>query len=83
MFFAYILRNTKGILYKGSTDNLLKRIEQHNSNNGFPSYTAKRGPWELVYSEEFKTRQEAEAREKFFKTGNGREFIKNKIRSKK
>jgi putative endonuclease len=83
MYFVYVLENPKGILYKGSTDNLDKRVKQHNNADGFVSFTAKRGPWKLVYSEEFKTRQEAEAREKFFKTGNGREFIKNKIRSKK
>ncbi len=72
MYFAYVLENPKGILYKGSTDNPSKRIEQHNENCGFTSFTAKRGPWKLVYLEEFSTRQEAEAREKFFKTGKGR-----------
>ncbi len=82
MFFAYILKNPKNILYKGSTDNLLKRIEQHNSNIGFPSFTRKRGPWKLIYSEQFDTRKEAENREKFFKTGKGRELLKEKIRNK-
>jgi putative endonuclease len=82
MFYAYILENPKGILYKGSTDNLVKRITQHNSNNGFLSFTSKRGPWRLVYSEKFESRREAEIREKFFKTGKGREFLKNKIISK-
>jgi len=79
MFYAYVFKNPKGILYKGSTDNLTKRADQHNSNNGFPSFTAKKGPWKLVYSEEFETRREAETREKFFKTGKGREFLRNKI----
>jgi putative endonuclease len=79
MFFAYVLKNPKGILYKGSTDNLLKRIDQHNNNNGFPSFTAKRGPWKLVHVEEFKTRKEAEAREKYFKSGAGRRFLKIKL----
>ncbi len=76
MFFAYILENPQGILYKGSTDDLTKRVEQHNSNNGFRSYTGKRGPWKLVYFEKFGTRKEAEAREKYFKDGGGRRFLK-------
>jgi putative endonuclease len=80
MFFAYVLQNPKGILYKGSTDNLDKRFKQHNNNDGFISFTIKRGPWELVYSEQFETRKEAEAREKFFKTGHGRQFVKNEIK---
>ncbi len=80
MFFAYILRNPKGVLYKGSTDNLEKRVFQHNSDDGFKSFTGKRGPWKLVHSEKFETRKEAEVRERFFKSGKGREFLKDKIK---
>jgi putative endonuclease len=80
MFYAYVIENAKGILYKGSSNNLEKRLGQHNANNGFPSFTAKRGPWKLIYSEEFKTRKEAEARESFFKTGAGRRFLRDKIK---
>ncbi len=80
MYYAYVLKNFKGILYKGSTDNLLKRINQHNIESDFLSFTRKRGPWKLIYFEEFKTRREAVTREKFFKTGKGREFIKSVVR---
>lgn len=76
MYFVYVLQNSKGVLYKGQTDNLSKRIEQHNANDGFPSYTNKRGPWKLVYSESFLTRKEAKERENFFKSGQGRVFLK-------
>ena len=79
MYYAYVLKNPKGILYKGSTDDLIKRTEQHNGKTIFSSFTKKRGPWELVYSEEFATRTEAVEREKFFKSGKGREFLKTKI----
>ena len=82
MFYAYVLENAQGILYKGSTDNLEKRINQHNSNNGFASFTAHKGPWKLVYFEEFNTRKEAEKREKYFKSGGGRRFLKVEIESK-
>ena len=79
MYFSYILKNPSGILYKGSTNNLDTRIEQHNGKTIFRSFTKKRGPWELVYFEKFLTRAEALKREKFFKTGKGREFLKSKI----
>ena len=82
MYYAYVLKNLKGLLYKGSTDNLTKRIEQHNNSTGFPSYTGKRGPWKLVHVEEFQTRKEAEARERYLKTGAGRRFLKDKLKSK-
>jgi len=80
MFYAYIIQNPKGILYKGSTDNPAKRLEQHNTDNGFPSFTAKRGPWKLIHLEEFENRKEAEAREKYFKSGSGRRFLKEKLK---
>ncbi len=67
MYFVYVLRNSKGILYKGFTSNLDKRIEQHTVEDGFNSYTQKRGPWKLVYFEKFKTSQEARIREKYLK----------------
>ena len=79
MYYVYILQNPKGILYKGYTSDLEKRIEQHNSNDGFVSYTNKKGPWRLVYKEEYANESEARKREKFFKTGKGREFLKETI----
>jgi putative endonuclease len=78
MFYTYILfSTTKGIYYKGSTDNLIKRIVSHNS--GLVNYTSKYLPWILVHYEIFETRAEAMKREKFFKTGKGRALIKELI----
>jgi len=78
MFYTYVLRSLKkNILYKGSTENLNQRLEQHN--NGLVTFTSKFKPWKLVYHETFTTRAEAMAREKFFKSGKGREWLKNVI----
>ncbi|MBU0766613.1 GIY-YIG nuclease family protein [Patescibacteria group bacterium] len=79
MYYVYVLQNPKGVLYKGYTNNLEKRLEQHNSNNGFVSYTSKRGPWKLVHKEKYENENEAKEREKFLKTGKGREFLKMSI----
>ena len=38
--------------------------------------TKGKGPFELVHHEEFATKQEAVVREKFLKSGQGREFLK-------
>ncbi|MDT3700716.1 MAG: GIY-YIG nuclease family protein [Thermincola sp.] len=61
-YFTYIIRCKNGILYTGYTNDLVKRIAQHNENKG-AKFTRGRGPVALVYFEEFPTRGEAMARE--------------------
>ncbi len=75
MFFTYVLRSEKtGRLYVGHTSDLQQRLGQHN--HGITKSTKNRGPWALVHSEPFATRAEAMQRERFLKTGQGREQIK-------
>jgi len=77
-YYAYVLRSKiDGRLYKGHTDNVEKRLKEQNA--GKTKSTKGFTPWELVYFETFKSKQEAILREKYFKTGSGREFLKNKI----
>ncbi len=74
MFYTYIIQNPDGILYKGSTENLEKRIKQHNA--GHSRWTKNKGPWKVVYKEKFNLKSEALKREKFFKSGKGRAILK-------
>ena len=75
-FYVYVIKSIKsGKTYVGQTQDLEKRLWAHNE--GLSPYTRGRGPWELVYFEEFDTRSEAMKREKYFKTGQGRTFIKD------
>ena len=77
-FSVYVIKSTRtGKLYTGQTQQLEKRLLQHN--DGSSPYTKNRGPWVLIYEESFATRAEAMAREKFLKTGKGHEFLKTKI----
>lgn len=77
-YFVYILESEiEGRLYKGQTSDINKRIIEHNS--GKTKSTKGYKPWKLVYFETFKTREEAVLREKYFKTGSGREFLKGKL----
>ena len=81
-YYSYVLRSTKnGILYKGSTQNLEIRLQTHNS--GKVKFTSKNIPWELVISEEFSTRSEAVKREKWYKSGIGRDWINSKLQPTK
>ena len=63
------------MLYKGSTDNLDRRILQHNQ--GKVKSTKGWRPWTLVHFETFDSREDAYNREMQLKTGAGREFLKS------
>lgn len=57
-----MVRCKDGSLYTGWTNDLEKRIKAHNEGKG-AKYTRSRGPVELVYTEEYETKQEAMSRE--------------------
>lgn len=78
MYYAYVLKSKgRGILYCGQTEHLEKRILEHNL--GKNKYTRNKGPWELAYFETCETRSLVMKRERFFKTGKGREYIRERI----
>ena len=58
-FWVYILRCADGSYYTGHTDNLEKRIGEHTTGAIASCYTFKRRPLELVFSQDFPTREEA------------------------
>ncbi len=62
-FWVYILKCSDKSYYTGHTDNLEKRIAEHQQ-NAIPCYTSKRLPVELVFVDEFGSREEALARER-------------------
>ena len=59
-FFMYLLRCADGSYYAGSTDDLEKRLGEHQAGLG-SEYTRKYGPVALVYSARFQTREDARA----------------------
>jgi putative endonuclease len=75
MYYVYVLQSLKDRnLYIGMTSNLEERIKRHNA--GQEQSTKSRIPFKLLHSEVFGTRTEARDREKYFKSGFGREIIK-------
>jgi len=77
-FFVYVIHSVhSNKKYIGQTNDLKKRIIQHNDPDNKSSLFTKRyqGPWELIYSEELQSRSEATIREKYLKSGSGRRFL--------
>jgi putative endonuclease len=67
--FVYIIYSKRqDIYYKGESVEPAKRLVQHNEN--LNRYTSGKGPWELVYVEEFENRTLALKREKMLKRQN-------------
>ncbi len=62
VYYTYMVECSDGSLYTGYTNDLDRRVSAHNSGNG-AKYTKSRRPVELVYYEEFDTKEEAMSRE--------------------
>ena len=70
MYFTYILECADQSLYVGCTNNLERRLKQHNDSKWGAHYTKIRRPVLLKYSESFKTLKEARRREAELKGWN-------------
>jgi predicted GIY-YIG superfamily endonuclease len=66
-FWVYILCCSDASYYTGHTDNLEKRVHEHHAGTISSCYTFKRRPLELVFSQDFPTREEALASEQQIK----------------
>jgi putative endonuclease len=74
MYYVYVIKSiSHNTRYVGSAKDISKRINEHNA--GRCRYTSGRMPWQLLYQEEYSTRSDAMKREKFLKSGKGREFL--------
>ncbi len=75
MFFIYVLRSiNRNYIYVGLTSNVTKRFNQHQQ--GKNQTTKPYLPFILVLQEQYNTRMEARQREKYLKSGVGKEFLK-------
>jgi putative endonuclease len=76
MYYVYVLYSEKfNRYYTGFTENIERRLTEHNTDKTKSTRSYK--PWKLIFSEECKTRLEARNREKYYKSGVGREKIKD------
>jgi len=78
-FYVYLLESLKdGKWYTGYTNNLEKRIKQHNA--GYNLSTKHRAPFKLIYYEICLSEDDAKAREKYLKSGMGKRYLKNRLK---
>ncbi len=66
MYYLYILKNKSGLFYVGQTNNVNRRLCDHNNSSG-AKFIKDNGEFELVYTEAFSTRIESMRREKQIK----------------
>ncbi len=79
MYYVYILKSEKdGSLYIGYTNNLKKRILEHN--NGLSLSTKNKRPYKLIFYEAFINRIDAKHRETYLKSGWGFRSIKKLLK---
>ncbi len=78
MYHVYILLNeAKTRTYTGVANDVEKRLKEHNEGKVISSRPYR--PYEVVYTESFKTLGEARQREKFYKSTTGRRKIKSML----
>ena len=78
--YVYVLRsNSDKMLYTGYTSNLKQRLQLHNE--GKVPFTRNRIPIELIYFEGCNNQQDATRREKYLKSGNGKNYLRNRLKN--
>jgi putative endonuclease len=79
MFFVYVLNSlNRNYIYVGMTSDLERRVSDHNS--GYNKTTKPYMPFDIVLVEEYSTRILARQREKYLKSGIGKEYLKSLIK---
>ncbi len=76
MYYTYAVRSiNRTYIYVGLTNNPARRIAEHNDMR--ERTTRAYAPFETILTEEYATRVEARKREKYLKSGSGKEFLKS------
>ena len=76
MITVYAIKSiNRNYIYVGMSQDIQSRIARHN--NGYERTTRAYRPFILIYKEEFPTRLEARKKEKYLKSGSGKEFLKS------
>jgi putative endonuclease len=78
MYYVYILLLNNNQLYTGFTNDLKRGILEHKSGNC--NFTKQRLPVRLIHYEAYLVKSDAERRERFLKTSEGKRFLNQQIR---
>lgn len=77
MFFVYVLENPDGELYSGYTNDLKRRLEEHNRGD---TKTTSGNTWKCIYYEACLTQSDALRREHYLKTTQGKRLLKRRLK---
>ena len=79
MYYVYLLRSIHNPIktYIGYTQDLDKRLEEHNSGGSF--YTKQNKPWKMIAYIAFDSKEKAQNFEKYIKVGSGNAFAKKRF----
>lgn len=81
MFYAYLLEcQGDNSWYIGYTDDLKARVARHNAGTGARTTSLKQN-WKLIYYEAYISKTDALGREKFLKSGSGRNYLKKQLKN--
>jgi len=72
------LSENDGNFYTGSTKDLRRRLEEHNS--GKVESTFNRRPFKLIYYEACISEDDARKRERYLKSGMGKKYLRNRLK---
>ncbi|RJQ33478.1 GIY-YIG nuclease family protein [Candidatus Parcubacteria bacterium] len=79
MYYVYVLQSLKDkSLYTGFSRSVKKHLIWHNK--GLNEFTRKFGPWELIYYEAYVIKEDALSREKFLKSGSGKNYLDKQLK---
>lgn len=79
MFYNYVIQSLKNSeLYIGYTENLKKRLNEHNQ--GLIKATKPYLPWKLIYYEAGLNKKDALRREHYLKTTQGQRLLKRRLK---
>ena len=80
MYFVYILYSpSSGKTYTGYSNDMVRRLSEHNITE-VKGFTLRYRPWVLIDTESFEDKADAVRRERFYKSGQGREIVKTIVR---
>jgi putative endonuclease len=78
-YYTYVLLSERdGNFYTGYTKDLIKRLKEHDE--GQVVSTKTRRPLKLIYWEGCLNQQDATRREKYLKSGNGKIYLRNRLK---
>ena len=79
MYYVYLLLSEKdGKFYTGSTNDLKRRLQEHNSGNVRSTYN--RRPLKLIYYEACLNETDEKQRELYLKSGMGKKYLRNRLK---